>query len=448
LSVFSFLSGIFGSKREQPLTGRLVLGREIAGANNVISIDDSTLRNHLFVSGRAGSGVTVLTEQMLTQQTEQGRGWIYIDHHADDAMLARMTAQARKHGREDEFLVLDLHTPQSSNSYAILQSGTPEERAVRVLQLLPSAENNPGADFYRQTAYAMLAPLFAAIDATGKVIGLRDLALLVGQLDEEAVLREFLDNVPVAHESRAELLAAIETAKRDNRLVKQVLGGIAGRLYLLSTLKLPNLLDAAAPQILMSDVLAHNKMLYVRLPLMQKDSVTTTIARLVMHDIVTSVFARMHTPARLLKPFLVVMTGFSAYGLSGSSHAALTSAAYSHARAMRVALVPVVDGGWTQISQLSEDGADILSGNTFSKIYFSQPQDEQTSRMHAELQPATLDKLSLGEFVMWQGSAVHRGLLDNSPAEVQTSIARRRSVPAGTARPRLKLTSLVDPATP
>jgi hypothetical protein len=189
-------------------------------------------------------------------------------------------------------------------------------------------------------------------------------------------------------------------------------------------------------------------MLYVRLPLLHKDSVTTTIARLVMHDIVTSVFARTHTPARLLKPFLVVMTGFSAYGLSGSSHAALTSAAYSHARAMRVALVPVVDGGWTQISQLSRDGADVLCGNTFSKIYFSQPQDEQTASMHTELRPATLDKLSLGEFMMWKGSAVHRGLLNNSPAETSNSTARRRSVPAGTARPRLKLTSLDDPATP
>jgi hypothetical protein len=363
-------------------------------------------------------------------------------------MLARMTAQAQKHGRDDEFLVLDLHTPESSNSYAILRSGTPEERAVRVLQLLPAAENNPGADFYRQTAYAMLAPLFAAIDATGKVISLRDLALLVGQLDEDAVLREFLDNIPVTHESRAALLAAIDTAKRDNRLVKEVLGGISGRLYLLSTLKLPNLLDSAAPQIVLSDVLAHNKMLYVRLPLMHKDSVTSTIARLVTHDIVTSVFARTRTPARLLKPFLVVMTGFQAYGLSGSSHAALTSAAYSQARAMRVTLVPVVDGGWNQISRLSEDGADILCGNTFSKIYFNQPQDEQTARMHAGLQTATLEKLSLGEFMMWEGSAAHRGLLNNSPAEVPTSTARRRSVPNGTARPRLDLSSLVDPPTP
>jgi hypothetical protein len=446
LSVFSFLTDIF-AKAEKPLTGCLVLGRESHGANNVISLDDSTLRNHLFMSGRTGSGVSVLTEQMLTQQTEQGRGWIYLDHHADEAMLARMNAQAQKHGREDEFLVLDLHTPESSNSYAILRSGTPEDRAVRVLQSLPAAENNPGADFYRQTAYAVLAPLFAAIDATGKVIGLRDLALLVGQLDEEAVLREFLDNVPVAHESRAELLAAIESAKRDNRLVKQVLAGISGRLYLLSALKLPNLLDAAAPQIVMADVLAHNKMLYVRLPLMQKESVITTIARLVMHDIVTSVFARTHTPARLLKPFLVVMTGFPAYGLSGSSHAAVNSAAYSHARAMRVTLVPVVDGAWSQISQLSENGADILCGNTFSKIYFNQPQDEQTTRMHPELQPAALDKLSLGEFMMWKGTAVHRGLLNNSPAEIPTSITRRRSVPSATARAHLKLSSLVDPAT-
>jgi hypothetical protein len=428
------------------MKGRLVLGRESRGTNDVISIDDSTLQNHLFISGRTGSGVSVLLEQILTQQTEQGRGWIYLDHDADDAMLARMTVQAQKHGREDEFLVLDFHTPGSSHSYDVLRSGTPEERAGRLLQLLPGSENNPGADFYRQTAYAVMAPLFAAIDATGKAIGLRDLASLVAQLDDETVLREFLEHVPARHAARTALLAAIDGAKQESGLVKNVLGGLSARIFLLSTLKLRNLLEAAAPQIVLSDVLSHNKMLYVRLPLMQKDTVTTTIARVVMHDIVTSLSARNHTPARLLEPFLVVMTGFPAYGLSGHSHPAIHASAYSLARAERVTLVPVVDGGWSQLSQVSEYGTAALCGNTFSKIYFNQPRDEMTTRLHTELQSESIENLSLGEFMLWKGNTVHRGLLGNSPAEVLPNTARVRDVPCADARPRLELSGLVDPA--
>jgi hypothetical protein len=447
LGAFSFLSEIFGGKRKAPRTGELLLGHSSSGPADIISFDEETLRGHVFMSGRSGSGMSVLTEQMLTQQTERGAGWLYIDHECNETLLERLRAQAHKHGRDDEFLVLDLDKPDDSNSYDFLRSGTPEQRAVRVVQVLPPAENNPGADFYRTSAYSVLAPLFAAIDATGKTLGLRELALLVEQFDNEAVRQEFLDAIPATHEARASLLAAINSATREARGLKYVLGGISGRLHLLSTLELPHLLNAEKPEIVMSDVLAHNKMLYVRLPLMQRDSTLHTIARLVVHDAITSVFARAHTPARLRKQFLFVMTGFPAYGMSGTSYAAINAAAYTNARAMRVTLIPVVDAGWDSLRSVSESGAKILFGNTYSKIYFHQHQDEHTGRCYPELAPGTLDALTLGEFVMWNGSHHYRGMLANSPAEVLASIRTRRSVAWADGRPRLELASLIDRAT-
>lgn len=447
MGAFSFLSNLFGVKREKPLTGELVLGRSATGPNNVISFDESTLRNHLFVSGRSGSGRSVFIEQMLTQQTERGAGWLYVDHECNETLLERLRAQAHKHGRDDEFLVLDLDKPANSNSYDFLHSGTPEQRAVRVLQTLPPAENNPGADFYRTTAYSVLAPLFTAIDATGKSLGLRELALLVEHLDDEAVLQELLDATPATHESRASLLAAISAATREARGLKYVLGGISGRLHLLSALDMPNLLNAEKPEIVMSDVLAHNKMLYVRLPLMQKDSTLQALGRLVVHDAITSVFARVHTPVRLRKQFLFVMTGFPAYGMSGTSYAAISAAAYTNACAMRVTLVPVVDAGWDSLYSLTKNGAEILCGSTYSKIYFNQPQDGHTTRIHPELAPGTLDSLTLGEFAMWRGSLQYRGILANNPAEVLASVLSPRAVTWAEARPRLKLAGLVDPLT-
>lgn len=410
LGLPSFFARLLGRKRETTPHGVLYLGPDSSGRAS-ISIDESTLRSHLFMSGRAGSGVDRLLEQMLTQQIAQGRGWIYLDHHVDNGLVERLAEEARAHGRTADFLVLDLLKPDSSRSYAVLRHGTPEQRAVRLLQLLPAAERHKGAERYMDAAFSVLVPLFAALDATGKNLNLRDLAALIRQLGDEVLLKEYLSSLPDGNEARAALLAAIESATKQMPL-EHMLGGLAGRLHLLSTLELANVLESEAPDVVMADVFANNKMLFVRLPFhMQQDSVMQSLARLVVHDAITSVFSRMATPRQLRQQFHFVMTGFPAYGLASHTYAAVKSEAYSHARAMQVTLVPVTEVGWDKLVELSDQGARILCGNTFSKIYFSQEQDSVTGELHPDLPAYTLNKLAPGEFVVWKGADYHHGRL-------------------------------------
>lgn len=449
--MFSFIRGLFGGKSSASVTGKLVLGRSLDGNGQPLAFDDALLRNHVYMSGRQGSGMSILIEQMLTQQTERGRGWIYVDPLVDDALLDRLAGRARKSGREDEFLVLDFHKPENSHSYDILRSGTPADRALRILQALPPSEGNPGAEHYRQCALDVLTPLFAAIDATGKAVGLRELAMLLRGLEEETLQREFLDAIPLSHEARAAFLAAIGPGARDGGYMTQVLGGLAGRVYLLSTLDVPALLSAEKPEIVMSDVLANNKMLYVRLPVLMQDStlgLLGLLARMVVQDAISSVSAREHLPRRLREPFLFVMNGYSALDLGLGGLAAVRAAAYSHARAMCVTLVPVESGcTLSQVVHAGEQSSEILIGNTYTKIYFRQHQDEVTTQLHPELRPGTLDSLSLGEFMMWAGTAKYRGLVSNSQAEVLDSTYKRRAMPWAEERPRLKLASFAEQRT-
>ncbi|WP_157645602.1 type IV secretory system conjugative DNA transfer family protein [Burkholderia ubonensis] len=449
MGTFPFFEALFGRKADVRADGVLMLGRNMANGHE-ISLDDSTQRSHIFISGRSGAGVSILLEQLLTQQTTQGRGWVYMDPAGDTELLNRLAATARHEGRDDEFYVLDLDKPENGNTYDILRSGTPEERAVRALHALPYYENNPGADQYASQAFDFLVPLLGAIDATGKSVGLRDLGVLLMQLDNASAQRELLDAIPTGHPARAAFLAAIDPFRggdeAEGQRLKNVLGGLAGRLYALAAGFYADVLCNPRPEIVLSDILAHNKMLYIRLPLMGKDITMRSLARMLLHDVITSMQARAHTPKRLRTPFLCVMNAFPVYGFPGGFRHPMTNSAYSQARGMKVSMVPVNQGdAWGRLREFHEDGADALMGNTFTKVYFRQKQDELTNELHPDLPESTLDGLTLGEFVMWQGATRYRGLVSNNGAPEQaTAITRHRMWPAE-ERVRLNLTSTPDP---
>ena len=445
MGVFSFFTSQLGRKGGAPATGKLVLGRSMSGHGEQLTVTDSVLRNHVYISGRHGFGKDSLVEQLLTQQTELGRGWIHIDPKADETMLNRLAAQARKNGREDEFLVLDLDTPANSHSYDVLRSGTAQDRATRVLQVLPHAGDSKGAQYYRTRAYDFLVPLFNAIDATGKSVGLRELALLLHRLGEEGVQREFLDAIPVAHEARPAFLAAMESATHNTNDLKTVLGGLSGRLYLLSTLRVWPLLNTEDPEIVMSDVLAHNKMLFVRLPVMMEsdiDSVAATIARMVVQDVLTSMTYRTSLPNRLAEPFLLSVDTCVIDAHDAGLPSPVGVNAYSRARAMRVSFVQLGNSFRDLAKRYGDVSCDSLFGNTFTKVYFNQTQDEWLTRMQPELRAATLESLSLGEFMLISGAERHRGLLANNPSELPDGSYSRRAMAKANGRPRLALAGL------
>ncbi|KVP16800.1 hypothetical protein [Burkholderia ubonensis] len=448
MTVISLLSRLLGRTNDVPAKTGLSFGRSSVGAGRPIVLDDATLRSHVAISGRVGVGVQNLVEQLLSQQTEKGRGWVYIDPACDEGLLERLAAQARAHGRGDEFYVLDLHRPENSNTYDVLRAGTLEQRAIRALQVLPAAENNPGAQFYAQQGYNVLVPVFGALDAAGKSVSLRDLGELLMQLESDDTQRELLNTIPTGHPARDALLAAFDSirknAESDTQRLRNVLGGLAGRLYIIGSEVPSEVFGCAQPEIEFGDILAHNKMCYVRLPVMAKDQTMLALARMLLHDVSTSVAARARTPSRLRTPFLCIMDAFPAYGLSGILRAPMTSTDYSHARGMSVSMVPVMDEGWDNLHETYADGLHNLIGNTFTKVYFQQKPDELTKELHPDMPESSLAKLTLGEFVMWKGATGYRGLLSPMPATDKPPAFTRQAMALGEAHARLQLANAVE----
>ncbi|RQR65709.1 hypothetical protein DIE18_04460 [Burkholderia sp. Bp9125] len=414
-------------------------------------LNDEALLNHVALSGMPGSGMRVLIEQMLGQQTVRGRGWVFIDTHGDYEMLDRLAAHAVDQGRSDAFYVLDFDRTGRSNTYDALRAGTPEDQALRVLQVLPDTENNPGGEFYAREAFALLAPLFRVLSATGRSVDPCGLADLLTRLQAEGCERALLDAIPCGP-ARTLLVAALAPYRKGNGMLdaaalKRTFGGLTGRLQLLGQpgrglgAGYERVVANEQPEIDFSDILAHNKMCYVMLPVMCKDSTLVALARMVLHDITTSLHTRAMLPREWRAPFLCVMQDYPAYGpvRTGGFRAPLDSRSFSLARAMRVCMVPVVASGWDDLAgSMSESGFEDLVGNTFTKFYFRQKNSDIVAALHPQTSAAALDTLQAGEFVAFKGQVpVHGQLRPFIAAQAPAFV--KRDMPTAVARPRLTI---------
>ncbi|MEX3984250.1 hypothetical protein AB4Y45_35425 [Paraburkholderia sp. EG287A] len=400
-----WIDAFFGRKPE-PQTG-LTLGLS-RGTRAPVVVSDDVMRSHLAISGKVGVDISLLLERMLRQQTEQGRGWVYFDTFSDSDLLARMAQFAREQGREDEFYVIDLSEPEKSHAYAPLRSGTPDERASRAVLSLPLVVDNPGADFYRQEANYVLTVLLAAVEASGRVIGMRDLGLLPTRLGNERVLAQLLDGIPAGHPARGQLLLMLDNYRLgdgslDEAKLKASLGGIGGRLFLLGDGPYRRVTDAVQPEVDFADILTQNKMCYVKMSPLDMEHTQPIIARLLMHDFFTAVDARARLPRRMRTPFLAVLNHFGSNG-------PIRATWFERARAMKVCMVPVLYGGWEAARNYS-DVVDILAANTFSKVYFQQPGIASVPAADPGPEAGNLESLRIGEFVYREGAFTQRGVV-------------------------------------
>ncbi|BBI65800.1 hypothetical protein HSBAA_PA_4030 (plasmid) [Vreelandella sulfidaeris] len=129
--------------------------------------------------GQSGVGKTTLGEYILWQQTARGRGWLFIDAKIDRDTRDHLAYMAKVTGREDELYIIDVSDPDNANTYNPVLHGDPDEVASRLMNLIPSAENNPGADHYRQSANHALTVIIAALQASGQLYHFGDLSILL-----------------------------------------------------------------------------------------------------------------------------------------------------------------------------------------------------------------------------------------------------------------------------
>ena len=349
--------------------------------NRPVDIDDNLLMRHTAIVGQSGVGKTTLGEFLLWQQAARGGGFIFIDAKLDSKTRNRMGYMMDVLGRSDDFYVLNVDDPENSNTYAPILSGDADEFSDRLLNLLPLAENNPGADYYRQSSGLALTVIGGALKAAKLRYHMSDIGIL---LQSARALSELERLTPSGTPERRNLQVFLDQFRKrtpkegvqiDVNRMKEVLGGTGMRIAKFAQGKFGQVFNTYAPEIDLTDIVMNNKCLYVMLPTMGKSTSAYQLGKLILSDLRTAVYNVQGSPEskRPDPPFLVLADEMGSYVMSA------ISTLFEQARSANIMLVPAFQT-FAQLSNVSRDFASMIIQNTWSKVFFKYADDEAAEK--------------------------------------------------------------------
>ncbi|HEY9017744.1 type IV secretory system conjugative DNA transfer family protein [Thiomicrospira sp.] len=357
----------------KPYKGEGLIAGFAKDTGNEVPVPYDLLNRHIALIGASGVGKTTLGKYFIFQQMVKGGGYIFIDAKLDADTRDELGYLARAIGRADDFYVLNLDDPSSSNTYNPLLEGDADEVASRIMNLAPSAENNPGADHYRQTANQALTVFVGALKKANILYDFTDLTILlqspkaidelmrkIPPSKERMALEVFLDKYRVKVKVGEEYHWQVDVTK-----LKDALGGMAGRLAQFAQGKFGEIFCTYKPEINLTDIVLNNKMLYIMLPTMSKDVAALNAAKMIMSDLRTAVYRAQSLPeAQRPNPkYLIFADEMGSYAVPGIARL------FEQARSANVILMP----GFQALGNLAETSpefADIIMQNNWNKAYF------------------------------------------------------------------------------
>lgn len=345
-----------------------------------LDVENDKLMRHLAIIGQSGVGKTVLGMNLLWQQTARGGGWLFIDAKLDKETRDQLAYMAKIFGREDELYVMNVDDPENSNTYNPLLNGDPDEIASRLLNLLPSSENNPGSDYYRQQANYALTVLVGALQAAKKRYTFMDLAIM---LQSAAAIGKVESLVPLDSPEFMVLQVFLDQFKKRDKngvqvnvdKIKDILGGMAGRIAQFAQGKFGKVFNTTTPEIDLTDIVANNKMCYVMLPTMGKDTAALNLGKMVLSDLRTAVAKMQGLPLseRPNPPFICFADEMGSYVMQGISRV------FEQARSAGVMMIPAFQT-YANLAAISPEFEEMIVGNTWTKCFFKMGSMESATK--------------------------------------------------------------------
>lgn len=387
-------------------TGGLFLGYS-TDTGEKIGIPDDNLFRHCLIVGQSGMGKTVLASTMIFQQIQRGGGVLFIDGKVDTSNIQMIYEMCVWAGRAQDFLVLNPGQPYiyrlkadgslvddkdydqtkshlyervaNTNTYNPILDGDADEISSRIMSIIPSTESNAGADHYKQAGSEALTTLFGALKAIGKPYHFLDLVTLLNSSTSLEQLAKELDKV-ASTSSDEDVINANKSLKLfidryragfgpnagkvDVDKMKNLLGGIAGRLSQYGVGAFGKVLNDLEPDVNLYRAVTESKIVYVALPTMGKDISANNFGKILLGDFKTAISWLQKNPAKRPSiPFMLFADEAASYATEA------WAVVFEQARSAGVFLMPAIqtDSGFTNVS---EDFKERVMGNTFTKIFF------------------------------------------------------------------------------
>ncbi|WP_432263206.1 hypothetical protein [Cupriavidus sp. TMH.W2] len=400
------------------------------GGREPLLVHNEDLLRHVLVIDPNETGKNALLDCALAQQVTRGGGVIVIDSGRDNRTIDSLARFSRTFGRESDLLVINPFNPGVSNTYNLILSGAPEVVASQAMTTIPKGDSNPGADDYGKHAHHGLTVLVAAIRRVGLAYSLLDLAMFI--LKPNAMMELLLsleDSFPDSPEASdlSELLDRYRGSDGDisHARLKENFGGIAGRLYMLGTGKLGQILNTYSPEVDLYTAIRENRLVYIAAPGTADHLVAAAVRQMICIDLqeaLTKSLAVEKDSRSEDVPFMLV------FGDANVSDFPGLGGILSRARSARVST-------WLcarSLNEMEAVGSDLREwaiGGTWNKAIFDPAgsgiaaffpeyagdlagcsQAEQDSAQLA-IRPAELETIHPQEFVLLQGaSSIRRGV--------------------------------------
>lgn len=353
----------------------MILGYTVDTGKPVVVPWDIWTR-HCLVVGQSGVGKTVFAEWIMLQQMLRSGGLAMVDGKVDAGNLKKMDQMAAWTGRRADLGVINLGDPNRSNTYNSILYGDADEVTSRLLSLIPSSANNPGTDYYRQAANQGLTTLIGAIQASGKAYNFIDLSIL---LTNSKALSHLESIVPPGDAKKALslFLEQFRAANKDGivsidmKRMKEVFGGIGGRLHLFGSGNFGQIGNTYSPDIVLYEAVRGNKMVYVALPTMGKAEAASNFGKIFLGDIKTTVSWLQQLPPheRPFPSFLFFADE------AGSYMTEAWQVMLEQNRSAGVTLMPAFQT-MANLENVSKELREVILGNTWTKVFFKIGTDE------------------------------------------------------------------------
>lgn len=368
----------------------------------LMGLPDENLFRHALIEGQSGMGKTVAASLLMQQQIQRGGGVLFVDGKLDADNLQAIYNFAVWAGRAHDFYVINPGQPfvcknkdgeivdvdyndkaaiaelgltvhRNSHTYSPILYGDADEVSSRTLSVIPSTETNAGSDYYKQSSKYALTVLVGACKAAGMAYNFMDLAIMMTNDKALLSLESTLKSVnPHCNEYRnlRLFLDQYKTQGKDGSVsldmkkMKDILGGMAGRMFSFGTGSFGEVLNDYDPEVKLYDCIKNGAIIYVALPTMGKDLAANDFGKILLGDFRTAIsWLQRNKKDRPVIPMMCFFDEASSYITES------WSVVFEQARSAGVFLLPAVqtDSG---MSKISEDFKERVLVNNVTKIFF------------------------------------------------------------------------------
>lgn len=356
-------------------------------------VDYDNLMRHVFIIGQSGVGKTVAASLLMCQHIQNGGGLLFIDGKVDASNIQQIYQFCAWAGREKDFRVINPDDPENSNTYNPLCDGDPDEKAARLLSLIPGTEGSPGADHYKQEANQGLTTLFMALNKSGLAHHMMDISVLLMNAEALEELKRKLEATAPGSKESLNYNLFLDKFRHpandprnpnaggiDMKKLKDTFGGIGGRLFQFGTGKFGEIMNTYDPDVRLYEAIRKNQIVYVALPTMGKDIAAENFGKVVIGDLRTAVawLQKLPVPERPWPPFMCFCDEAGSY--VGRSWPRL----FEQARSAQIFMMPAVQT-MANFKAVSDELSEMVKGNSWTKIYFKIGTDESAKEAAEEI---------------------------------------------------------------